>query len=58
MKPLAERLAAHCLALGDDALVYSQVVLSLALIAGAAFGLMPARRAAALQPTEALRGKR
>ena len=33
-------------------------VIALALVAGASFGLMPARRAARLQPTEALRGKR
>jgi len=33
-------------------------VVALAMTAGASFGLMPARRAAALQPTEALRGKR
>ena len=34
------------------------IVVVLSLVAGAAFGLMPARRAAALQPAEALRGKR
>ena len=33
------------------------LVMSLALAAGASFGLMPARRAARLLPTEALRGK-
>ena len=32
-------------------------VIVLAIAAGASFGLMPARRAAALRPTEALRGR-
>jgi ABC-type antimicrobial peptide transport system permease subunit len=33
------------------------VVLVLSLVAGAAFGLMPARRAARLVPVDALRGR-
>jgi putative ABC transport system permease protein len=35
--------------------VWIAVVMTLALVAGAAFGLMPARRAARLQPADALR---
>lgn len=38
--------------------VWISVVLALALVAGAAFGLLPARRAAGLSAAEALRGKR
>jgi len=39
-------------------LAWIAVVLVLALAAGVLFGLMPARRAAALAPVDALRGKR
>jgi putative ABC transport system permease protein len=39
-------------------LAWIAVVLALALAAGVLFGLMPARRAAALAPVDALRGKR
>jgi putative ABC transport system permease protein len=42
----------------QPSLVWIAVVLSLSLVFGASFGLMPARRAARLQPAEALRGKR
>lgn len=39
-------------------LVWFALVFALSLVAGAAFGLMPARRAARLQAADALRGKR